>query len=119
MAQRYVQTLDLQDDAALIEQYRAAHRHIWPEIPAGIRHVGITAMDIYLLGNRMMMILELADGVDFDEAMAELNTLPRQEEWERYVGRFQKCEPGSTSAGKWRRMEKIFSLPEAGADNQD
>lgn len=118
MAQRYVQTLDLVDDASLIEQYREAHRHVWPEILAGIRQVGITAMDIYLLGNRMTMILELADGVDFDEAMDKLSRLPRQAEWEEYVGRFQICAPGSTSAGKWQRMESIFSLPDAEPDNQ-
>ncbi|MDE6316600.1 MAG: L-rhamnose mutarotase, partial [Muribaculaceae bacterium] len=47
---------------------------------------------------------------DRDAAMARLATLPRQAEWEEFVGQFQQCEPGSTSAGKWREMTRIFSL---------
>ncbi|MDE6166364.1 MAG: L-rhamnose mutarotase [Muribaculaceae bacterium] len=47
MARRIIQTLDLVDDAALIEFYRNAHRNVWPEVIEGIRSVGITCMDIY------------------------------------------------------------------------
>ena len=47
---RIVQTLELRDDPELIKLYRAAHRpeNIWPEIPPGIRSVGITRMDIFI-----------------------------------------------------------------------
>lgn len=111
--QRFVQTLDLYDDAELIAQYVDVHRtdRIWPEITAGIKQVGITAMDIYRLGTRLVMIVELPDDVDFDSAMATLATLPRQQEWEEHVAQYQRCAPGSTSAGKWQRMEQFFALP--------
>ena len=111
---RYCLTLDLVDDPELIALYRRLHspEGIWREIPAGIREVGITSMDIYLDGTRLFMITEMPDSVDYDEAMARLATLPRQAEWEETVGRCQLCEPGSTSASKWRLMEQIFSLPE-------
>lgn len=110
MSQRIIQTLDLVDNPELIAFYREAHRHVWPEITEGIRSVGITQMDIFIEGTRLTMILELADGVDRDEAMARLATLPRQAEWEEYVGRCQQCAPGSSSGAKWRPMEQIFSL---------
>jgi len=111
-AQRIVQTLELRDDPELIAFYRAAHRpeNIWPEIPQGIRSVGITRMDIFIDGTRLVMILELAPGVDREEAMARLATLPRQAEWEEYVGRCQLCPQGTTSGAKWRPMEQIFQL---------
>lgn len=108
--QRFVSTLDLKDSPDAIARYEEAHRAVWPEILQGIRSVGITAMDIYRLGTRMVMILELPDGVDRDAAMSRLATLPRQAEWEDFVGQFQQCEPGSTSAGKWMEMTRIFSL---------
>ena len=40
---RYVQTMDLKDDPALIAEYRRRHseRESWPEIREGIRAVGI------------------------------------------------------------------------------
>jgi hypothetical protein len=110
MAQRIIQTLDLVDDPELIRFYREAHREVWPEITEGIRSVGITRMDIFIENTRLVMIMELADGVDRDEAMARLATLPRQAEWEDYVGKCQLCPPGSSSGAKWRPMEQIFAL---------
>ncbi|MDE6316479.1 MAG: L-rhamnose mutarotase, partial [Muribaculaceae bacterium] len=62
--QRFVLTLDLKDSPEAIARYEEAHRAGWPEILEGIRSVGIAAMDIYRLGTRMVMILEIPDGVD-------------------------------------------------------
>ena len=61
MAKRYVQTLDLVDDPELVDFYVKAHSplEIWPEIVAGIKEVGITRMDIYRDGTRLVMILIL------------------------------------------------------------
>ena len=60
----------------------------------------------------LTMIVETATGVDFDNAMARLASLPRQAEWEEFVGRYQKCASGSSSGEKWQRMSQIFELPE-------
>lgn len=109
--QRIVQTLELVEDPALIADYKKAHDEIWPEIVEGIRSVGIEAMDIYLTGNQLVMVVELPDEVDFESAMTKLATLPRQQEWENHVAKYQVCDPGSTSSGKWRRLEQIFTLP--------
>ena len=49
---------------------------------------------------------------NWDESMAKLATLPRQQEWECVVAEFQKCEPGATSSEKWRLMERMFYLYE-------
>ncbi len=56
---RYCQTLDLKDDAELIARYREAHSKskAWPEIAAGIRQVGILEMEMYILGNKVFMII--------------------------------------------------------------
>ena len=45
---RYCQTLELYDDKELIEAYVAEHAHVWEEVKAGIREVGITDMQIYI-----------------------------------------------------------------------
>lgn len=109
--QRFVKTLRLVDSAEAIARYKQVHDEIWPEIVKGIREVGISMMDIYLLGNLAVMIMEIGDDIDVDEAMARLATLPRQEEWERYVSEFQQCLPDDNSAEKWKQMECIFRLP--------
>ena len=111
---RYCQTLDLKDDPKLIAKYTEAHDryHSWPEIREGIRQVGILEMEIYILGNRLFMIVDTPIDFDWDTAMARLATLPRQAEWEEYVAMFQQCKPGSTSDEKWQMMERMFYLYE-------
>ena len=104
---RYCQTLDLRDSPELIAEYRKRHSQAeaWPEILAGIREVGILEMEIYILGTRLFMIVETPVDFDWDTAMARLNTLPRQQEWEEYMAIFQQAAPGMSSAEKWKPME--------------
>ena len=108
--QRFVKTLYLKNSEENLKNYCKVHDEIWPEIVEGIKSVGITSMDIYLLGNLAVMIMECPDDLDVDAAMDRLATLPRQSEWEDFVAQFQECEPGSTSAQKWHTMNKVFSL---------
>lgn len=109
---RYVQTMDLRDDPALIAEYRRRHGHgeAWPEIIAGIKEVGIVEMELYLLGTRLVMIVDAPLDFDWDSAMRRLATLPRQQEWETYMSIFQKCSAQATSDEKWKMMDKIFDL---------
>lgn len=111
---RYCQTLSLKDNPELISAYRKAHskEEAWPEIREGIRSVGILEMEIYILGNKLFMIVETPLDFDWDEAMKKLATLPRQAEWEEYVANFQQCAKGATSDEKWQMMERMFYLYE-------
>ena len=111
---RYVQTMDLKDDPALIAEYRRRHsrEEAWKEIRDGIREVGILEMEVYLLGTRIVMIVETPLDFDWDTAMARLATLPRQQEWEDYMAMFQQCAEGATSDEKWQMMDRIFYLYE-------
>lgn len=111
---RYCQTLDLKENPELISEYRRRHSEgqAWPEIIRGIREVGILEMELYILGSRLFMIVETPMDFDWDSAMQRLSTLPRQAEWEEYMGTFQKVVPGLTSSEKWRLMERMFYLYE-------
>lgn len=109
---RYCRTMDLKDDPGLIAEYRLRHAegNIWPEIIAGIRQVGILEMEIYILDNRLFMIMDTEVDFDWDSAMAKLASLPRQQEWEDYMSVFQQAEKGMTADMKWRLMERMFHL---------
>ena len=111
---RYVQTMDLKDDPELIAEYKRRHSQAeaWPEIQAGIREVGILDMQIFILGTRLVMIVETPMDFEWDQAMARLATLPRQQEWEDYMAIFQQCADGATSNEKWQMMERMFYLYE-------
>lgn len=109
---RYVQTLDLKDDADAIREYRKLHseKYHWREIRDGIRKVGILEMEIYITGNRLVMIVDAPEDFNWNEAMDRLATLPRQAEWEDMTGKYQLSRPGATSSEKWTIMERMFHL---------
>lgn len=109
---RYCKTLLLKDDLQLIEDYKKVHAPgaAWPEITQGMKDVGIVDMEIYLLGNRLFMIMDTVADFDHDKAMNELAGKPRQSEWEAYVSRFQQTSEDATADEKWQLMERIYKL---------
>ena len=109
---RYVQTMDLKNDPSLIAEYRKRHseQEAWREVLDGIRQVGILDMQLFILGTRLVMIVDTPLDFDWDTAMDRLATLPRQQEWEDYIAMFQQCREGATSDEKWQMMERMFYL---------
>lgn len=109
---RFVQTLDLRDDPEMIKEYRKWHSQEfhWQEIREGIKAVGILEMEIYILGTRLVMIVDAPEDFNWEEAMNKLSTLPRQAEWEAFVARLQGCDTQARSDEKWKMMERMFYL---------
>ena len=109
---RYVQTLDLRDDPEVIREYRKWHSEEfhWKEIREGIKAVGILEMEIYILGTRLVMIVDAPEDFDWTAAMNRLATLPRQAEWEAFVAKLQGCRTDARSDEKWQMMERMFRL---------
>ena len=58
------------------------------------------------------MIVETPLDFDWNVAMEQLASLPRQSEWEEYVSAFQLCNSDASSAQKWRLMDRMFYLYE-------
>jgi len=107
---RFCLTLDLKDDPKLIAEYRRYHEKIWPEITRSIKNSGIQDMEIYLLGTRMCMIMEVNESFSF-EAKAKADQLnPKVQDWERLLGTFQKLLPQANPGEKWLLMERAFKL---------
>jgi L-rhamnose mutarotase len=110
MKRRFCLTLDLKDDPKLIAEYKRYHEKIWPEITRSIKDSGIADMEIYLLGTRMFMIMEVNESFSF-EAKSEADRLnPKVQEWETLMGTFQKLLPQTKPGEKWLLMERVFKL---------
>ena len=109
---RYCKTLALEDDPQLIKDYKKVHAqgNTWPEISQGMIEVGILDMEIYIMGNRLFMIMDTLPEFDHERDMAELASKPRQSEWEAFVSRFQKTTAEATADEKWQLMERIYKL---------
>jgi L-rhamnose mutarotase len=112
MTKRYCLTLDLKNDPKLIADYKQYHAagKAWPEITKSIRDSGIEDMQIYLLGTRMFMIMDVNDHFSF-EAKAKADLLnAKVQEWEKLMWKFQQPLPEAAPGEKWMLMEKIFKL---------
>lgn len=109
---RYVQTLELKSNEEARREYIKWHsaEHNWKEIREGIRAVGILEMEIYIIGNRLVMIVDAPADFDWNASMARLAQLPRQAEWEAFVSQFQGCSAQATSDEKWQMMDRMFYL---------
>jgi len=110
MNRRYCLTLDLKDDPALIAEYKRYHEEIWPEITKSIRDAGIEDLEIYLLGTRLLMILEANESFSFEKKGESDRNNPIVQEWERLMWKFQQPLPEARKGEKWLLMEKIFKL---------
>lgn len=110
MTRRYCMALDLKDDPALIAEYELYHLEVWPEITRSIRESGIEDMEIYRVGNRLFMVMEVSGDFSFEAKGDADKTNPRVQEWERKMWRFQQPLPWAGPGEKWLRMERIFKL---------
>ena len=110
MTRRYCLTLDLKDDPALIAEYRRYHEKIWPEITQGIRAAGIEDMEIYLLGSRLFMVMEVNEQFSFARKAQADKSNRKVQEWEALMWKFQQPLPQAKPGEKWMLMEKIFKL---------
>ena len=110
MTRRYCLTLDLKDDPALIAEYRRYHEEIWPEIADSLRDAGVLAMEIYLRGTRMFMIMEVDARFSFEAKTVADRENPKVREWEQLMWRFQQALPGTPPGEKWQLMERIFTF---------
>jgi L-rhamnose mutarotase len=106
---RHVLSVDLKDDPGVVDRYRKHHRRVWPEVVDSLRRVGIREMEIYLLGQRLTMIVE-TDGRDLQQCFAEhAASSPKVAEWEALMKSLQQSSPGRHS-DSWTEMECIFRL---------
>jgi L-rhamnose mutarotase len=110
MNRRYCLTLDLKDDPILIAEYRHYHENVWPEILESIRAAGVNGLEIYLLGTRMCMVLEVSEDFSFEKKMELDLKNPKVQEWEKLMWRFQQALPQAKPGEKWLLMERIFAL---------
>jgi L-rhamnose mutarotase len=109
---RHVLTLDLRDDPEAVAEYRRQHAEAWPEVVSSLRAAGVREMDIYLLGRRLVMILDLPDELDVATVFARhlASAGPRVAEWERLMKSLQQRAPDAPDREWWAPMEPVFRL---------
>ena len=111
---RFCYSCDLKDDNKLIEEYKEYHAkgNAWPEITKSIKVAGIVDMEIYLVGNRLFMIMEVDETFNKVKKAKMDAANPKVQKWEKLMWKYQKSIPGLPKGTKWGLMNKIFDLNE-------
>lgn len=107
---RYCLALDLKNDPDLIKAYKEHHKNVWPEIEKSIKDSGIHDMEIYLIENRLFMIMECIDDFSFEEKSKFDTNHSKVQEWEKLMWKYQQDLPTSKPGQKWTLMQKIYNL---------
>ncbi len=107
---RHCLALDLKDDPLLIDKYEEYHRNVWPEVLASLQDSGIEHMEIYRVGNRLFMIIEVGDSFSFEKKAQMDADNAKVQDWEVLMWEYQQALPMAKPGEKWLPMEKIFEF---------
>lgn len=107
---RHCLALDLKDDPALIASYEEYHKNVWPEVLDSLKASGIIHMEIYRIGNRLFMIIEVTDEFSFQKKSEMDANNSRVQDWEVLMWEYQKALPFAKQGEKWLPMNKIFDF---------
>lgn len=112
----HVLLVDIVDEPEAIAAYEAWHAAgaVPAPIVASIRAAGITAMDIYRTGGRLVMVMETDATFDADaKATADAASADVQA-WEAKMDTVQRRLSWAAPGVKWVQAARIFSLDEQG-----
>ena len=109
---RHCLLLDLVADAEMIARYRAWHAPgaTPAAIVRSIRAADITGMEIYQLGERLVMIMETGPAFSAEAKAAADAADADVQAWEAMMSRFQRPTPWTPVGQKWTPAERIFDL---------
>lgn len=105
---RYCFALDLKDDPMLIQEYDEYHKAVWPEVERSISGAGIKHMEIYRVGNRLFMIMEVDESFTLEKKAIADAANSTVKEWETLMWQYQQALPFAEKGEKWKQMTRIY-----------
>lgn len=88
------------------EEYRKAHRSVWPEILEGIERAGIRNYSIFMMGRHLFSYFEVED---LDKAMAMIAADPINQKWQEYMAPMMEVTSG-VGDGSMVYLDEVFHV---------
>lgn len=105
---RFVYTIELIDDPKAIEQYIEYHRHVWVEVKNALYSVGVQKMQTFLLGRRLVTIIEADKGFDPQRDLKRYACNEKVKEWDKIMNALQVPVSDAKSDEWWALMELVY-----------
>ncbi len=93
--------------AERLEEYKEAHRNVWPEILALIRECNIRSYSIYYKDGMLFSYYEYV-GDDYEADMARMAADPKTQEWWAWMEPMQVPLKTRQEGEWWAEMEEVF-----------
>ncbi len=104
---RYGLVIGLKPDA--IEEYKAYHAAVWPEVLETIGKCNIRNYSIYLNDGLLFAYFEY-HGTDYKADMARMAADPKTQEWWTIMQPMQQPLTGRREGEWWTEMEEVFHV---------
>ncbi len=93
-------------DPSHIEEYKARHREVWPEMQAALStHTGWKDYSLFLRPDGLLVGYLVTD--DFDKAKADMKALPINARWQQYMATLFN---GIEADNSMTPLEEVFHL---------
>jgi L-rhamnose mutarotase len=93
--------------SATIEEYEQAHRHVWPELLAKLKAVGISDYSIFRRDQDLFLIMRVDD---FEVAWNQLANDPVNLRWQAEMAKYFEPVPGLMPDERFAVMKEVFYL---------
>jgi L-rhamnose mutarotase len=92
-----------------LEEYKAYHAKVWPEVLDMITRCHIRNYSIYYKDGYLFSYFEYT-GDDFAADMAKMAADPTTQKWWKVMGPMQEPLPTRAEGEWWAEMEEVFHL---------
>jgi L-rhamnose mutarotase len=88
-------------------EYDDSHRHVWPELLAKLKEVGISRYSIFRRELDLILVMEVED---FDAAWDALAKDATNLKWQKKMASIFEAVPGIKPGERFAMMEEVFYL---------
>jgi L-rhamnose mutarotase len=90
-----------------IEEYEESHRHVWPELLAKIKEVGIYDYSIFRRDLDLILVMKVGD---FEKAWDLLDKDPVNLRWQKEMSRLFEPLSGLQPGERFPMLKEVFYL---------
>lgn len=91
-----------------LEEYKARHREVWPEMIRALRASGWTNYSLFLRPDGLL--IGYLETLDFDQALTEMRRHDVNERWQREMAPFFASHNGGGPDQSMVPIEEVFHL---------
>ncbi len=92
----------------LIEEYKAYHRQVWPEVEQMMTVCGFRNVSIFLHENTLFLYQEYHGPIPIEAAYRKYAENAKCRKWEEVMSQFQEQSQNSLPGIRWTRMEEVY-----------